>query len=574
MDAAIKARIRRASKKARSRLKKIDAQSLKRLKQLYRRARKDIEARINAAESLDGRVHLEQMQRLLNDINTRLGELTQSRDALLGSTLRQSVDTGVSPFAVASNDVTALAEAALLQSVNFIAADGLQLSDRLWRVDQGARELISREVQNAIVQGDSASRAAREFLTKNLDIPADLQRKIGRSQAQKIAAIAGRELGRSGNTLANIRRVFRTEINRAHGEAYIAAAFESEDVIGTRFLLSPNHPETDICDMHARVNRYGLGPGVYPRDRNPWPAHPNTLSFVEAVFDDEVTEEDRKGKQTRLEWLKNQSPARQQLVLNSRKKAAALHAGLLAENQINTPWYKLKTRYEKNGVAVDQLKTRDNFNITHSEISKPGLPKGVKISSKLDPVNNAQLVAEATDLIDQVHGDGKMPMAIVRENNENPGALGYFKISRKQKIEIGVKAESSWPLLTLLHEAGHFLNHKGLPGSGPTSDNHPAMQAWRKAVANSPEVKNLVLNFDETTNSEFKKYLHYLLNPDELFARSYAQYIAVKTQHPVAINQLNRRRSTTHFQQWSDDSFEPIMQAIDELFVQQGWIHD
>jgi hypothetical protein len=74
------------------------------------------------------------------------------------------------------------------------------------------------------------------------------------------------------------------EINRAHGTAYLKGAEAHPDCVGTRFLLSPSHPEHDECDLHASANLYGLGPGVYPPGKTPWPAHPNTLSYVVAVF--------------------------------------------------------------------------------------------------------------------------------------------------------------------------------------------------------------------------------------------------------------------------------------------------
>jgi hypothetical protein len=87
----------------------------------------------------------------------------------------------------------------------------------------------------------------------------------------------------------NATRLFRTEINRAHGEAYIKGFLSLPDAAGVRFTLSPMHPKPDICDVHAAADLYGLGPGVYPtRETCPWPAHPNTMSYVVGVFKDEV----------------------------------------------------------------------------------------------------------------------------------------------------------------------------------------------------------------------------------------------------------------------------------------------
>ena len=109
-------------------------------------------------------------------------------------------------------------------------------------------------------------------------------------------------------------------------------------------MLSPNHPRVDICDMHASVNRFGLGRGVYPKGKNPWPAHPNTLSYVEAVFTDEVTDEDRATKQDRIEWLSNQSGNIRIGVLGVYKNNL-LQNDLLKETMIKSKVKTLKNRF-------------------------------------------------------------------------------------------------------------------------------------------------------------------------------------------------------------------------------------
>src|SRR3989304_8893376 len=168
--------------------------------------------------------------------------------------------------------------------------------------------------------------------------PADIQAKRGAAAANGISKAAGQALMTGeGNAYTQALRVFRTEINRAHNTAYETAAFEDDQVVGTRFLLSPNHPRPDICDMHANGNLHGLGKGVYPQGKTPYPAHPNTLSFIVAVFSDEITEADRKGKEDRITWLKTQSPGMQQAAVGRTKKRAALEQGLLKENQIASP---------------------------------------------------------------------------------------------------------------------------------------------------------------------------------------------------------------------------------------------
>jgi hypothetical protein len=129
-------------------------------------------------------------------------------------------------------------------------------------------------------------------------------------------------------------------MNRAHGEAYKAAARTDPEVIGLRFLLSPNHPQVDICDFYSKANLHGLGPGVFPFDACPWPAHPNTLSFVVAVFRDEVRDEDNTPDNP-VEWMQSQTQEWQDIVLGL-KKATLLRANVLSAEQIFMPLREIR----------------------------------------------------------------------------------------------------------------------------------------------------------------------------------------------------------------------------------------
>jgi hypothetical protein len=357
---AVKATIKRASAQGQRELTSLDRRTLDEVDRLYRRAAASLETAIRGYAGTDGSLRLEVMQDLLAQVNERLAQLSGTRNNLLNSGLNEAARIGAAPFAAASVSLTRVADEALRFVRTFVAEDGLQLSDRLWRLDRAAREQVGEAIQSAIIQGHSASQATTEFLSRGEPVPADIAAKLKLSHADAVAREAGRALLQEETSArASALRVFRTEINRAHGETYQASAFETEGVIGTRFLLSPSHPRTDICDLHASVNRYGLGPGVYPQGKSPWPAHPNTLSFEVAVFADEVTAEDRAGRQDRITWIKEQPAQTQEDVLGGRRKRAALVQDILTENEIATPWNILKQRYERKGIDIDSLTIGD-----------------------------------------------------------------------------------------------------------------------------------------------------------------------------------------------------------------------
>ena len=143
--------------------------------------------------------------------------------------------------------------------------------------------------------------------------------------------------------------MLRTEINRAHGEAFMAAGEKTRGFVGWRYLLSPAHPKPDICDLLATQNLHGLGEGVYPsRERTPWPAHPNTLSFLEIVFEDEVSAKDRAGKETELQALQRLAPEIRAGALGV-GKAKYFDAGLLTKGMIRANLGAVEERLTRQG---------------------------------------------------------------------------------------------------------------------------------------------------------------------------------------------------------------------------------
>ena len=84
-------------------------------------------------------------------------------------------------------------------------------------------------------------------------------------------------------------RIARTEISAAWGEAFFTKQQGDPDVIAYRWILSSRHPRFDICDLHANADFYGLGKGVYPKNKFPKrPAHPHCYCPVEQIYEGEI----------------------------------------------------------------------------------------------------------------------------------------------------------------------------------------------------------------------------------------------------------------------------------------------
>ncbi len=335
------ARIKRATRAAQRATDLLDERTLDQVEAMYQRAAAELRERIAAHRGGDGNLGLAELQAILAQVTDRLRALAVERDRLLGIALDQAATNGVDAFRdSAALDTLALArihDEAVTAVRSFIAADGLQLSDRLWRLDRGAREKITGAIEQAIIQGHGAAQAAREFIAQGRPVPEDVREKMDDADAEATARAAGNLLVRGeGNAQDQALRVFRTEINRAHGIAYQRGVAAHPDTIGTRFLLSPQHPKPDICDLLSTQNIHGLGPGVYPHGKSPWPAHPNTLSYEEVVFRDEVSAADKAGKETPTAALARLSPAQRLGVLGP-GKLALYEQGKLTVGMIRAP---------------------------------------------------------------------------------------------------------------------------------------------------------------------------------------------------------------------------------------------
>lgn len=144
--------------------------------------------------------------------------------------------------------------------------------------------------------------------------------------------------------LAN--RIAQTELARAH-QSQVAAELMADDLVEVvQVMMNPAHPHRDICDLHARADLWGLGPGCYPKARAPQPPfHPfcwcrlrqrPSLSVADARHV-------ANGEAEYLRTLETLSQAGQ--VMGSRARAEQVLNGAPVDEVINAgrdPMYRLR----------------------------------------------------------------------------------------------------------------------------------------------------------------------------------------------------------------------------------------
>lgn len=96
----------------------------------------------------------------------------------------------------------------------------------------------------------------------------------GREVLQKRLWVAQRE-----KTRYMADRIAQTELARAYTDRVAGQIMADETVEVVQVRLNPRHPLPDICDLHAKANLWGLGPGLYPKGMAPKPPfHPHCLT--------------------------------------------------------------------------------------------------------------------------------------------------------------------------------------------------------------------------------------------------------------------------------------------------------
>lgn len=249
-------------------------------------------------------------------------------------------------YGILPSIVTQAAKTTIIKKLNTMpwAPDGMNLSERIHGTNQQTRQTINETISTAMKQGANMVKLSRELydgynygkkiniaeVPKYLKRISDMSRRLAlttgdaktdgefqtllraakrqaddlktpalkaavkqlldktgtasRKAVKKAAWVAVQEKSRY-----NAERIARTEIAKAWADGFLADKLEDEDVIGWRWRLSTAHKIYDICDFHAKANLYGLGPGVFPKDKiAPQPAHPHCTCHLEEIYDGEL----------------------------------------------------------------------------------------------------------------------------------------------------------------------------------------------------------------------------------------------------------------------------------------------
>lgn len=200
-----------------------------------------------------------------------------------------------------------------------------------------------------------------------------------------------------------------------------------------------------------------------------------------------------------------------------------------------------------------------------------------------------QPVRDTLKAIDTVHDDGNLPTIPVDQKVARRSFGTYWSLGNRAG-KISVKTSGEHPRLTTAHEVGHFLDHQAIGSAGRfASNSDPLLNEWGVTVERSQAYQALAsikpgtrvevtLDSGQTFTYQYdRKYIGYLQRNEELFARSYAQYIAERSGDEALLKELDQvierqgKQPLSIPTQWEHEDFRLIAEAFDRLFAAQGW---
>ena len=140
--------------------------------------------------------------------------------------------------------------------------DGLNVSDRVWKISANYRNALTRIVEDGVARGLDSRKLAVE-----------VQRYAVPDKWSVHKVEVRRRVGIPKNVSYEAMRLARTEMNNAFHEGMINANQSAPGYQGIYWRLSEAHPAPDVCDNMASSRLYGA-PGFYPKEKEPTRPHP------------------------------------------------------------------------------------------------------------------------------------------------------------------------------------------------------------------------------------------------------------------------------------------------------------
>src|SRR5438128_419974 len=152
-----------------------------------------------------------------------------------------------------------------------------------------------------------------------------------------------------------------------------------------------------------------------------------------------------------------------------------------------------------------------------------------------------------------------VPVRVTRTTSE----AGAYRYRKADPIDLRVSNCSGHAATGFLHELAHLVDHQVHSNRRSrvwASAIHPAFASWRAAAAR--------LDGRPFPGGSYRQ--RYFESAHEVWARSYAQTVMLRSDDPLLLEQLGRLQSKDDPHVWPATEFEPVALEVELVFVQLG----
>lgn len=381
------------------------------------------------------------------------------------------------------------------------AKDNLNLSHRLHSRGSAVRKEVGDILKSTIGKGNTNKKIATELFNRGvidtaelpqfmdqvaklpIDTSAEEKRKLLRKVQRQVSkrTTAGLRAGYSEvikavesdnesklakaieiateeKTRYHAERIARTETTRAYADGQVSRYKDDDDIVAFQWKLGTRHPVFDICDFYANADLYGMGKGVYPKDKVPTlPAHPHCMCRLKPIVDGMIDNSTPKEniEHGGMDLLKSLSVKEQERLLGVHGRVAVLDGKAQWQDHLRGWDAKdvFKVRTPNEDVLEQNISKNDRRNFKPFKgvsVNPEFLADRREINSKryLARINKLpytyetkkSLINELLNCLEETNGKNQERVAII---DKNTNKTVYSLLGEENRNNVGI-SKSTW----------------------------------------------------------------------------------------------------------------------------------
>ena len=266
------------------------------------------------------------------------------------------------------------------------------------------------------------------------------------------------EIATEEKTRYHAERIARTETARAYADGQVSRYKDDDDIVAFQWKLGTRHPVFDICDFYANADLYGMGKGVYPKDKVPTlPAHPHCMCRLKPIIDGMIDNSTPKEniEHGGMDLLKSLSVKEQERLLGVHGRVAVLDGKAQWQDHLRGWDAKdvFKVRTPNEDVLEQNISKNDRRNFKPFKgvsVNPEFLADRREINSKryLARINKLpytyetkkSLINELLNCLEETNGKNQERVAII---DKNTNKTVYSLLGEENRNNVGI-SKSTW----------------------------------------------------------------------------------------------------------------------------------